>query len=134
VLDGLVLARSAFHHSMNYRSAVVIGQPRVVDDHDERIRALDLIVDHVAPGRSATLRPHTRKELVATRVLALGLAEASVKVRAGDPVDDEEDLDSGQWAGVLPLRMEAGEVVTSADAAGLVPPDHVLARAGSLNR
>ena len=134
VLDGLVLARSAFHHSMNYRSAVVIGRPRVVEDDDERIRALDLIVDHVAPGRSRTLRPHTRKELAATRVLALGLAEASVKIRSGDPVDDEEDLGSGQWAGVMPLRLTAGDLVTSADAVGLVPPEHVVERAGSLNR
>ena len=80
---GLVLARSGFHHSMNYRSAVVIGRGRLVDDADEKVRALDLVVDHVVPGRSATLRAHTRKELAATTVIALPLHEASVKKRAG---------------------------------------------------
>ena len=132
VLDGLVLARSAFHHSMNYRSAVILGRPRVVADADERERALGLIVDQVVPGRSAALRAHTRKELVATSVLALPLAEASVKVRTGGPVDDEADLDSGEWAGVIPLRTVAGDVETSADAIGVEPPGHVLDRAGSL--
>jgi nitroimidazol reductase NimA-like FMN-containing flavoprotein (pyridoxamine 5'-phosphate oxidase superfamily) len=134
VLDGLVLARSAFHHSMNYRSAVIFGRPRVVDDVTERLRALDLIVDHVVPGRAATLRPHTRKELAATTVLALGLAEASVKVRTGDPVDDECDLGGDEWAGVIPLKVVAGDPVTAADAAGTAPPDHVRERAASLVR
>jgi len=108
VLDGLVLARSAFHHSMNYRSAVILGRPRVVDDASERVHALDLIVDHVAPGRAATLRPHTRKELVATSILALPLAEASVKIRSGGPVDDDADVDEGGWAGVIPVRQVRG--------------------------
>jgi len=132
VLDGLVLARSAFHHSMNYRSAVIFGRPRVVDDVEERLHALDLIVDHVVPGRAATLRPHTRKELAATSVLALGLAEASVKVRSGDPVDGKSDLDGDEWAGVIPLKIVAGDLVTAADAAGTVPPAHVRERAASV--
>lgn len=83
LLDGLVLARSGFHHSMNYRSAVVIGVPRLVDDEEEKRHALDLVVDHAVPGRSSTLRTHTRKELAATSVIALSLAEASVKARSG---------------------------------------------------
>ncbi len=116
LLDALVAARSGFHHSMNYRSAVVVGRPRLVDDETERARALDLVVDQVVPGRSATLRPHTRKELAATVVLALPLAEASLKVRAGGPVDDEADVEAGIWGGHVPLRLVAGEPVADADA------------------
>ncbi len=132
VLDGLVLARSAFHHSMNYRSAVVLGRPRLVEGTEERGHALDLIVDKVAPGRAATLRAHTRKELAATSVLALGLAEASVKVRSGDPVDETEDLGHGDWAGVIPLRVVSGAIVSSADADGAEPPLEVRQRAADL--
>ena len=132
VLDGLVLARSAFHHSMNYRSAVVMGRPRVVDDAAEKARALNLVVDHVVPGRMATLRAHTRKELAATVVLALPLVEASVKARAGDPVDDESDLAEGGWAGVIPLRLVATGVRTAADSAADEPPADVRARAVAL--
>ena len=132
VLDGLVLARSAFHHSMNYRSAVVMGTPRVVADVDEKSRALTLVVDHVVPGRMETLRPHTRKELAATVVLALPLAEASVKTRSGDPVDDDEDLAMSGWAGVIPIRQVAADVITAADAADRQPPADVVARAADL--
>jgi nitroimidazol reductase NimA-like FMN-containing flavoprotein (pyridoxamine 5'-phosphate oxidase superfamily) len=129
VLDGLVLARSAFHHSMNYRSAVVVGRPRLVTDDEERRRALDLVVDQVVPGRAATLRAHTRKELAATAVVALPLHEASVKARAGDPVDEERDVRAGGWAGVVPLRLVADRPVTAADADGHAVPADVLARA-----
>ena len=133
VLDGLVLARSGFDHSMNYRSAVVIGRPRVVTDPDERAHALDLIVEHAAPGRAAALRRPTRKELAATTVLALPLHEASVKARTGDPDDEPEDVDAGGvWAGVVPLALKAGQVITSADAAGLPVPEHVRRRAEGL--
>ena len=107
-LDGLVAGRSAFHHSMNYRSAVVIGAARLVDDPDERQHALDLIVDHMIPGRSATLRASTRKELAATAVLAVPLHEASMKARAGGPVDEPEDVEAGVWGGHIPLRRVAG--------------------------
>jgi uncharacterized protein len=135
VLDGLVLARSGFNHSMNYRSAVVIGRPRVVTDAVERGHALDLMVDHAAPGRSAELRRPTRKELAATTVLALPLHEASVKRRVGDPSDEDEDVAAGGvWAGVVPLRLEAGDPVTGADVDGIDVPEHVLRRVRSLRR
>ncbi len=127
-LDGLVLARSAFNHSMNYRCGVVIGPVRAVDDADEKARALDLITEHVCPGRSAALRPHTRKELAATAVLAVPLHEASLKARAGGPNDDQPDIDAGYWAGHLPLRTVASDVVPDPEASGAVP-DHVVRRA-----
>jgi nitroimidazol reductase NimA-like FMN-containing flavoprotein (pyridoxamine 5'-phosphate oxidase superfamily) len=133
VLDGIVLARSGFNHSMNYRSAVVIGRPRVVTDEAERSHALDVLVDHVTPGRSAHLRRPTRKELAATTVLALPLHEASVKRRVGDPSDDAADVEAGGvWAGVVPLRVTAGDPVTGGDVDGVDVPAHVLARVGSL--
>ncbi|OZC50148.1 pyridoxamine 5'-phosphate oxidase family protein [Rhodococcus sp. RS1C4] len=129
VLDGLVLARSAFHHSMNYRSAVVYGRPRLVGDDEERVRALAAIVDQVVDGRSEHLRAHTRKELAATVVLALPLHEASVKARTGDPVDDERDVDAGGvWAGVVPVRDDFAEPTRAADVDVRIPvPEHVLA-------
>ncbi|KRF36542.1 pyridoxamine 5'-phosphate oxidase family protein [Nocardioides sp. Soil805] len=130
-LDGLVAGRSAFHHSMNYRSAVVIGTARLVDDLDERQHALDLIVDHMVPGRSATLRASTRKELAATAVLAVPLHEASMKERAGGPGDEPEDVATGTWGGHVPIRRVAGAPVPDADARGQVPSD-VTARAVAL--
>lgn len=128
VLDGLVLARSGFMHSVNYRSAVVVGRPREVTDPDERSHALDLLVDHAVPGRTASLRRPTRKELAATTVLALSLHEASLKSRAGDPEDEPEDVEAGGWAGVVPLTLVAGQPVTGADAAGVPVPTHVRDR------
>ena len=122
-LDGLVAARSGFHHSMNYRSAVVIGTARLVTDVEERSRALDLVVDQMVPGRSATLRAATKKELAATMVLALPLHEASLKVRTGGPVDDPEDIATGTWAGHIPLRRWYDEPVTDADTTAPVPAD-----------
>jgi len=133
LLDGIVLARSGFNHSMNYRSAVVIGRPRVVIDADERAHAFDLLVDHAAPGRSAQLRRPTRKELAATTLLALSLHEASVKVSDGDPEDEDFDIEAGGvWAGVIPLRMVAGDPVTGADVDVAEVPVHVTARAAAL--
>jgi nitroimidazol reductase NimA-like FMN-containing flavoprotein (pyridoxamine 5'-phosphate oxidase superfamily) len=135
VLDGIVLARSGFNHSMNYRSAVVVGTPRAVTDAEERAHALDLLVDHVAPGRSVELRRPTRKELAATTVLALPLHEASVKRRAGDPQDEDFDVEAGGvWAGVLPLRLTASAPVSSADASDVPVPEHVVRRAADLSR
>jgi hypothetical protein len=126
-LDGLVLARSAFNHSMNYRCGVVIGPARLVEDAEEKARALDLITDHVVPGRAAALRPNTRKELAATSVLAVPLHEASLKTRSGGPEDDQPDIDAGYWAGHMPLRLVASEVVPDPEAPGPVP-DHVVRR------
>ena len=130
-LDGLVAGRSAFHHSMNYRCAVVIGRARLVDDPRERQRALRLVVDHMVPGRSATLRPDTRKELAATGVLAVSLHEASLKARDGGPGDEPEDVAAGTWGGHVPLRLVAGDPVPDDDARGPVPDD-VRRRAGAL--
>lgn len=121
LVDGVVLARAAFSHSMNYRSAVVYGPARRVEDPAERDHALRLIVDHVVPGRSATLRASTRKELAATAVLAVPLAEASVKARRGGPKDEPVDVATGAWAGVVPLRLRAGDV--EADHDGPLPDD-----------
>ncbi|HJQ06728.1 MAG TPA: pyridoxamine 5'-phosphate oxidase family protein [Nocardioides sp.] len=132
-IDGLVAARSGFNHSMNYRAAVIIGEARVVETEEERDHALDLIVDHMIPGRAATLRPATRKELAATQVLALPLAEASLKVSDGDPDDEPEDVAAGIWAGVIPVRRTADPVVPDPAATGPVPAD-VAARAAALRR
>jgi uncharacterized protein len=109
ILDGLVLARSAFHHSMNYRSVVVYGQPRVVAGETEKLAALRALSDHLVPGRWGAVRPPTRRELRVTTVVALALDEASAKVRRGPPIDDEGDYELPVWAGVLPLKLEVGE-------------------------
>ena len=111
LLDGLVLARSAFHHSMNYRSVVVLGTAEEVRDPAEKRTALDAIVEHVLRGRSAQSRPANDLELRATSVLSLPIEEASAKVRTGPPLDDEEDYALPFWAGVLPLRLEPGAPV-----------------------
>ncbi|HEX6739974.1 MAG TPA: pyridoxamine 5'-phosphate oxidase family protein [Vicinamibacteria bacterium] len=111
LLDGLVLARSAFHHSMNYRSVVVLGTAQAVTEPDEKRAALDAIVEHVAPGRLAEVRPPNENELRATLVLRLPVSEASAKIRSGPPKDDEEDYALDCWAGVLPLRLVPGEPV-----------------------
>ena len=128
-LDGLVAGRSLFHHSMNYRSAVVIGPARLVDDPVEKERALGMIVDHMIPGRAATLRANTRKEHAATAVLAVPLHEASLKVRSGGPGDEPEDVLAGTWGGHIPLRRVTGDPVPDPDAQGEVPED-VVRRAG----
>jgi nitroimidazol reductase NimA-like FMN-containing flavoprotein (pyridoxamine 5'-phosphate oxidase superfamily) len=127
-IDGLVLARTAFHHSMNYRSAIVIGRARLVGDLAEKRHALDLVVDQAVPGRAATMRPHTRKELAATAVVALPLLEASVKQRSGGPIDDDVDVEAGIWAGVLPLRTTAGDVLPDPMVAGRPVPGDVRRR------
>jgi len=115
LLDGLVLARSAFHHSMNYRSVVVLGATREVLDHEEKQRVLAAFVEKVSAGRSAEARPANDKELAATRLLAMDIVEASAKVRTGPPKDDEEDADIPIWAGVVPLRPVAGPPVPDGD-------------------
>ncbi|MDT0309888.1 pyridoxamine 5'-phosphate oxidase family protein [Streptomyces sp. DSM 44917] len=120
-VDGLVLARSAFHHSVNYRSVVVHGTARQVTDAAEKARALDLLVDHVVPGRAADCRPADARELAATAVLALDLAEVSAKVRAGGPNDEQRDLSLPHWSGVLPVASVHGAPVPAPDCAGPAP-------------
>ncbi len=108
LLDGLVCARSVFHNSMNYRSAVIYGTARLVTGDTERMTALEAITEHLIPGRWDNSRRPSKKELAATIVLALALDEASVKARSGGPKDDEEDYDLDYWAGVLPITMTVG--------------------------
>jgi nitroimidazol reductase NimA-like FMN-containing flavoprotein (pyridoxamine 5'-phosphate oxidase superfamily) len=103
LVDGLVVARSAFHSSMNYRSVVVLGVPERIEELAEKRRALDRLVEHLIPGRTAEARPMTDAELKGTLVVRLSLEEASAKVRTGPPKDDEEDYALQVWAGVLPL-------------------------------
>jgi nitroimidazol reductase NimA-like FMN-containing flavoprotein (pyridoxamine 5'-phosphate oxidase superfamily) len=122
LIDGLVLARSAMHHSMNYRSVVLFGTPRLVTDPDEKRRALGAVVDHVVPGRTAEVRPPSESELRKTAVIALRIDEASAKIRQGGPVDDLEDLTGGSWGGVLPLRTTPGAPEPDEHTEATVPP------------
>jgi len=115
IVDGLVLARSAFHHSMNYRSVVVHGMARAVTDDAEQTLALEAVVEHVWPGRKDGCRPPNRKERAATSLLALDLLTVSAKVRTGDPVDEPEDLDGPWWAGLVPVRVALGDPVPARD-------------------
>jgi hypothetical protein len=130
-LDGIVYARSTFHHSMNYRSAVVHGTARVVRDPEEIEIALEAVTEQLAPGSWSHARRPDRRELAATGVFAVDLAEAAVKVRTGPPGDDEQDIAAGgRWAGVLPVRTTFGEPQPAPDLpAGTPLPDHVTARA-----
>lgn len=128
-LDGIVYARSVFHFSMNYRSAVVLGTARTVTDETERWDALRAIVEHLAPGSWGYARVPSKREMAATTVLAVDLAEASVKIRTGPPGDDAGDITDEVWAGVVPLTSAYG--VPEADAhvpAGAAPPAHVRTR------
>ncbi|HTD09055.1 MAG TPA: pyridoxamine 5'-phosphate oxidase family protein [Solirubrobacteraceae bacterium] len=128
LIDGLVLARAAMHHSANYRSAMVIGQATLVADPQEKLAALEAVVEHIVPGRWADVRAPTENELKATSVLALAIDEASAKARSGGPMDDEEDYALEAWAGVIPLRTSAG--APEADTrlrAGIVPPPYATA-------
>ena len=111
LIDGLVLARSAFHHSINYRSVVVFGTATLITDPEEKSAALFAFSEHVIPGRWNDVREPTSAELKATSVLVIELTEASAKVRTGPPIDDEEDYSLPVWAGVIPLGLTAGEPV-----------------------
>ncbi|MDX2193517.1 MAG: pyridoxamine 5'-phosphate oxidase family protein [Gemmatimonadales bacterium] len=108
LFDGLVLARSGFHHSANYRAVMALGTARAVTDEAAKARALDAFVERLYPGRVAELRPPHPQEIKGTTVLGMSLAEASAKVRKGPPKDDEEDYDWPVWAGVVPVRLVAG--------------------------
>lgn len=127
-VDGLVLARSAFHHSINYRSVVVHGLAHPVTDPEEKRTALDALVDHVLPGRAADSRPANAKELAATAVLRLDLTEVSAKLRTGGASDEPEDLALPHWAGVVPVRRQYGTPLAEADLApGIGLPGYLAA-------
>jgi nitroimidazol reductase NimA-like FMN-containing flavoprotein (pyridoxamine 5'-phosphate oxidase superfamily) len=116
LLDGLVLARTAFHHSVNYRSVVLFGRAVPLDDMRAKLAALAALVDHISPNRSSACRPPNAKELAATAVLGLPIAEASAKIRSGPPLaDDGEDLTLPCWAGVIPLHTSRGAPITAPD-------------------
>ena len=111
LVDGLVLARSIFNQSMNYRSVVVLGKATLVDDPSEKIEALHLLSEHIIPGRWADVRQPNERELKQTSVLKLPIEEFSSKVRCGPAIDDEEDYSFPTWAGVVPLEMKTGELI-----------------------
>jgi len=124
-VDGLVLARSGFHSSINYRAVMAFGEAEVIADPQHKEQALKAFVEHVTPGRWALLRPLTSQELKGTTVLSMKLSELSAKVRTGPPKDDEEDYALPIWAGVLPLRMTAGPPEPDPRLTAEVPiPDH----------
>ncbi len=111
LLDGLVLARSVFNHSMNYRSVVILGKAILVDDPEEKLEALRVLSEHILPGRWDDARQPNERELKQTSVLRVPIDEFSAKVRTGPPIDDEEDMSFPTWAGVVPLEMTAGEPI-----------------------
>jgi len=108
LVDGLVLARSAMHHSVNYRSVMLLGRARILTDSEEKRTALRAVIEHIVPGRWATIRQPTENELRATAVLSMPIVEVSAKVRTGGPIDDEEDYSLSAWAGVIPLSLHTG--------------------------
>jgi uncharacterized protein len=126
LLDGLVLARSVYNHSMNYRSVVVLGRAHEVTGLDEKLRAMQCVVEHVVKGRWNDARQPNEGEIKGTTILALPLDEASAKIRSGPPVDDEDDLALPVWAGVIPLRLEPSEP-TAADGVRGPPPPYASA-------
>lgn len=125
LIDGLVLARSAFHHSMNYRSVVIFGHATVVDEREKKLEVLRVLSEHMIPGRWDDVREPNERELQLTTVLSLPIDEASAKVRTGPPLDDEEDYELDVWAGVIPLRLIADAPVDDPRLkAETVPPDY----------
>ena len=127
LVDELVLARAALHHSLNYRSVMVLGTAREVTDPEEKERALQVVVNHIAPGRAEEVRGADETDLKSTRVLAIPIEEASAKVRTGPPVDEEADLELPHWAGQLPLTRGTGEPIPAPDLAGdPAIPDSVM--------
>src|SRR5688572_16056986 len=127
LIDGLVLARSAFHHSMNYRSVVIFGRARLIEDLEEKVSALTALSEHMIPGRWDEVRGPNDRELQLTTVLSIPLTEASAKVRTGPPVDDEEDYDLPVWAGIIPLQMVANEPIADPRLApGMPTPTYAI--------
>lgn len=123
LIDGLVLARSAFHHSANYRSVMLFGNASLIEGEDEKRKALDALMQHLTPGRAAHVRAPNTQELKATAVLTLPIDEASAKVRKGPPKDDPEDVDWPVWAGVIPLSFMAGEPIADGNPRGELEPE-----------
>ena len=121
IVDGLVLARSAFHHSMNYRSVLILGRATLVDDPTEKYDALVALSEHIVKGRWADVREPTEQEMIQTTVLVLPIEEASAKIRTGPPLDDEEDYALPIWAGVVPLKLVAGDPVNDPRLTAEVP-------------
>ena len=127
LVDGLVLARSAFHHSINYRSVVMFGRATIVDDREAKLAALFAFSEQVIPGRWNDVREPTEQELRATTVLSLPLVEVSAKVRTGPPIDDEEDYALNVWAGVLPLKIQASAPINDPRLPeAIAPPSYAL--------
>lgn len=124
LLDGLVVARTPFHQSMNYRSVILFGEPRSVDDPAEKLAALQAVTDHVTPGRWTDSRPPSDKEIAATLVAALTIDAASAKVRTGPPVDDAADMDLPYWAGVVPIALTRSDPINDPHTEG--PPPSYL--------
>lgn len=125
-LDGYVMARSGFHHSVNYRSVMILGEAEMVTDEDEKIMRVDNFLNGLFPGRAETLRPHTKQEIKGTTVLSLPISEASAKVRNGGPIDDEEDYALPIWAGVIPVKQVVGELIPDErNLPGIEPPAHI---------
>ena len=126
LIDGLVLARSAFHHSMNYRSVVVLGKATLIEDSDEKYKALEALTEHFIPGRWKEVRWPSELELKATSVLKLPIDEASAKIRTGDPIDDDEDYSLDVWAGVIPLEMTTSSPISDSKLkSGIEAPEYV---------
>ncbi len=127
LIDGLVLARSAFHHSMNYRSVVIFGRAKLIEDREEKLAALYALSEHMIPGRWKSVRKPSEAELQQTTVLSLPIDEASAKIRTGPPLDDEEDYAMNVWAGVLPLRLITGDPVADPRLTTYIDvPDYVV--------
>lgn len=126
LLDGLVLARSAFHHSMNYRSVVVLGKAQLVTDPEEKWAALRCFTNHIVAGRWEQVRQPTEQEMKATTVLVLPLNEVSAKIRTGPPIDDEEDYSLPVWAGVVPVRPQLGEPVPDSRLVSAIPAPRIV--------
>jgi nitroimidazol reductase NimA-like FMN-containing flavoprotein (pyridoxamine 5'-phosphate oxidase superfamily) len=131
LVDGLVLARSAFHHSINYRSVVVFGTGALVSDPEEKLGILQALTDHLIPGRWQEIRQPSPQELKRTLVLAIPIDEASAKIRVGPPLDDDEDYQLSMWAGVLPLKLVAGDPVPDPKLSpGISVPEYAAAYSG----
>lgn len=127
ILDGIVLARSVFHHSMNYRSVVLFGKGKTIEAKEDKLKALDAVTGHIMPGRWHDARRPNRKELNATTVVAIPIEEASAKIRTGPPVDDLEDYELPIWAGVLPIRQKAASPEKDPKLSSTVAvPDYVI--------